>query len=52
VVKVVHPRARFDAFKEVMETITEKNTVMKKVIIFCLRKCDVDNLENKMLNDE
>lgn len=24
---------------------------MKKIIIFCLRKCDVDNLEGKMLND-
>ena len=51
-VKVVHPRAKFDEFKKLMETITEKNTVMKKIIIFCLRKCDVDNLENRMLTDQ
>jgi len=37
--------------KILMEKITEKNKVMKKIIIFCLRKCDVDNLERMMLND-
>jgi ATP-dependent RNA helicase DDX5/DBP2 len=34
-----------------MAKITDNNKVMKKIIIFCLRKCDVDNLEGLMLND-
>ena len=34
-----------------MKKITDDNKVMKKIIIFCLRKCDVDNLEGLMLND-
>jgi len=34
--------AKFDALKALMTKITEGNKVMKKIIIFCLRKCDVD----------
>tara|TARA_B110000285_G_scaffold217601_1_gene266135 strand:- start:135 stop:323 length:189 start_codon:yes stop_codon:yes gene_type:complete len=37
--------------KKIIEKITQVNTVMKKIIIFCLRKCDVDELEGLMLND-
>jgi superfamily II DNA/RNA helicase len=35
-----------------MEKITEKNKVMKKILIFCLRKTEVDILEKLLLNDE
>lgn len=31
--------------------MTDNNKVMKKIIIFCLRKCDVDQLERELLND-
>ena len=43
--------AKFGALKTLMTKITENNKVMKKIIIFCLRKCDVDQVENLMLND-
>ena len=35
-------RAKFDHLKTLMKKLTENNKVMKKIIIFCLRKCDVD----------
>lgn len=51
-VQVINDRRyKFDAMKKLMAKITDNNKVMKKIIIFCLRKCDVDNLEGLMLND-
>lgn len=44
-------RTKFDALKKVLEKVTKDNTEMKKIIIFCMRKCDVDKLEGLMLND-
>lgn len=37
--------------KKVLTEVTKENTVMKKIIVFCMRKCDVDKLEGLMLND-
>ena len=48
---VPNKQAKFNAFKTLMTRITENNKVMKKIIIFCLRKCDVDQVERLMLND-
>lgn len=48
---VANKMAKFGALKTLMTRITDNNKVMKKIIIFCLRKCDVDQVERLMLND-
>jgi len=48
---MVQGREKFAHLKALMTKLTEGNKVMKKIIIFCLRKCDVDNIEREMLND-
>lgn len=37
--------SKFDELKLLMKKLTENNKVMKKIIIFCARKCDVDRVE-------
>ena len=51
-IEVVRDRkVKFDQLKSLMGKLTDNNKIMKKIIIFCLRKCDVDRLERLMLND-
>ena len=37
--------SKFECLKTLMKKLTDNNKVMKKIIIFAARKCDVDRIE-------